>query len=81
MPRARRRAPLIEQRICSILGCSILANVIIGMHGTDRVWYGCCSEHTRSIILDIRNKWPIRRGITMKGVNISWKTGQSKSIK
>lgn len=54
--------------MCSILQCDAPAITMIRMHGSNRVWYGCDSLHVRSLILDIRELYPLKRGITLKGV-------------
>lgn len=59
-------------RVCSILGCSKRAIVIIGIHGTNRTWAACSSYHSASLIWDIKELYPIKRGIwtkSAKGVN------------
>lgn len=70
MPR-RRKKPIMVPK-CSILGCSNPAITVIEIHGDGRVWYGCDSDHTRSLIWDIEEIEPGHRGITTRGVN-AWK--------
>lgn len=69
MGKRRRKALKAPQApICTILGCGAPAITVIRMHGSNRVWYGCSSLHVRSLLLDIREKYPLRHGITLKGV-------------
>ena len=44
----------------------MITRVIV--RGTARVYYGCSSEHTRAVILDIKEKYPHSRGIRTEGM-------------
>lgn len=55
-------------RACSVKGCPAQAITRIMIHGDPREWYGCSSEHVRSLISDIMELMPHSRGIRTNGV-------------